>query len=202
MSTSGFSASIDIPFGAGDQGAKLFAQDTPGGAAAYVNNLSLGINLNAVNTSITVAGSAYLVLPAFYPGSKSSAVEVTLGGSLGVTAESVSVAVRFDIAGVNGPWTDAFGIPDLSVDEVAGQIGVEVSAETSGIPVPTLSFLVKNLKLPSSWANAIGMVPGSVVSLNVALDVDNPDRGHLDLRSDARRGGAEAVRGGQGRSRW
>ena len=174
LSTSGFAASIDIPFGAGDQGAKLFAQDTPGGAAAYVNNLSLGINLNAVNASITVAGSAYLVIPAFYPGSSSSAVEVTLGGSLGVTADSVSVAVRFDIAGVNGPWTDAFGIPGLSVDEVAGQIGVEDSAETAGIPLPTLSFVVKNLTLPAAWANAIGMVPGSAVSLNVALDVDNP----------------------------
>ena len=33
---------------------------------------------------------------------------------------------------------------------------------------------MQNLQLPATWANAIGMAPGSTVSLSLALDVNNP----------------------------
>ncbi len=175
LGPAGFSASISLQFGAQDQGKKLFGADTPGGAAVYVNDISLGFTLGASSGSITVSGSAFVVIPPLYPDARQSQVEVTLGGSLGVTAEgAVSVSISFDIAGVNGPWTDAFGIKDLSVDEVAGKIGIKDSAETAGIPLPTVSFLVKNLTLPDSWGNALGIQPGAQLSLNLALDVDNP----------------------------
>ena len=175
LGTTGFSGAVSIDFGTQAQGAKLFAENTPGGAAAYVDNVTLGFALGASTGTITVSGSAYLVLPQLYPSGSGSQVEVTLGGSLGVTAEgAVTVSLQFDIAGVNGPWTDAFGIPGLSVSEVAGKIGVEDSAETAGIPLPTLSFLVSNLQLPKVWSDAIGIQMGAGVSLNLAFDVDNP----------------------------
>ena len=175
LSDNGFAASVHAQFGAGDQGAKLFAQNTPGGGAAYVNDLTLGFELGASSGSLTVSGSAYLVLPKLYPNGSGSQVEVTLGGSLGVTTEgAVSVSIQFDIAGVNGPWKDAFGIQGLSVSEVAGKIGVKDSAETAGIPLPTVSFLVNNLQLPQAWGDAIGVQPGANISLSLALDVDNP----------------------------
>ena len=175
LSDSGFAASAHLEFGAADQGARLFAQNTPGGGAAYVNDLTLGFQLGASSGTLTVSGSAYLVLPKLYPNGSGSRVEVTLGGSLGVTAEgAVAVSIQFDITGLGGPWTDAFGVPGLSVSEVAGQIGVKDSAETAGIPVPTVSFLVSNLQLPKAWNDAIGIQPGASISLSLALDVNNP----------------------------
>ncbi|QNK82884.1 RICIN domain-containing protein [Nakamurella sp. PAMC28650] len=174
LSSTGFSATIDLPFGPGTSGVLLLGRDSLGGGAAYVNDLTLGIKLSATSGTLTVGGSAYLVLPPLYPGSSGSQVEVTLSGSLRLTATAVSVSIGFDFAGVSGPWTDAFGIPGLSVDELAGQIGVEDSEETLGIPTPTFSFLVNNLVLPTTWAKAIGMLPGTMVSLSLALDLANP----------------------------
>jgi hypothetical protein len=175
LSDNGFAASAHLQFGAKDKGAKLFAQNTPGGAAAYVNDLTLGFQLGAASGTLTVSGSTFLTLPQLYAGGTASQVEVTLGGSLGVTTEgAVSVSLQFDITGLGGPWTDAFGIPGLSVDRVAGQIGVKDSPETAGIPLPTLAFKVDNLKLPKVWNDAIGIQDGATTSLNLVLDVNNP----------------------------
>ena len=185
LSDTGFDASAHLQFGAADQGAKLFAQNTPGGAAAYVNDLSLGFQLGASSGTLTVSGSAYVVIPKLYPNGQPSQVEVTLGGSLGVTTEgAVSVAIQFDITGLGGPWTDAFGIQGLSVDQVAGKIGVKVSAETAGIPVPTLAFKVDNLQLPTAWNDAIGIQNGTKTSLNLVLDVNNPILGFSIVGKD------------------
>jgi hypothetical protein len=175
LSDSGFAASAHLQFGAGDQGAKLFAQDTPGGAAAYVNDLTLGFQLGASSGTLTVSGSTFLVLPKLYSSGTTSQIQVTLGGSLGVTtAGAVAVSLQFDIKGHNGPWVDAFGIPGLSVDEVAGQIGVKAGAQTGALPLPTLAFKVDNLQLPKVWNDAIGIQDGAKTSLNLVLDVSNP----------------------------
>ena len=175
LSDTGFAASAHLQYGAKDQGAKLFAQNTPGGAAAYVNDLTLGFQLGASSGTLTVSGSTYLMLPKLYSNGTASQVEVTLGGSLGVTTEgAVSVSLQFDITGLGGPWTDAFGIPGLSVDRVAGRIGVKAGPETAGIPLPTLAFKVDNLKLPKVWNDAIGIQDGATTSLNLVLDVNNP----------------------------
>ena len=185
LSDTGFDASAHLQFGAAEKGAKLFAQNTPGGAAAYVNDLSLGFQLGASSGTLTVSGSAYVVIPKLYPNGQPSRVEVTLGGSLGVTTEgAVSVAIQFDITGLGGPWTDAFGIQGLSVDQVAGKIGVKVSAETAGIPVPTLAFKVDNLQLPTAWNDAIGIQNGTKTSLNLVLDVNNPILGFSIVGKD------------------
>jgi hypothetical protein len=90
----------------------------------------------------------------------SSAVGLPVPGcsAVGVSVEgAVSVSIQFDIIGLNGPWTDAFGIKGLSVGEVAGKIGVEISPDTAGLPVPTLAFQVDNLQPPKVWNDAIGI---------------------------------------------
>uniref|UniRef100_UPI003B3B836E RICIN domain-containing protein n=1 Tax=Nakamurella sp. TaxID=1869182 RepID=UPI003B3B836E len=175
LSTNGFAASAHLQFGAADQGAKLFKQNTPGGASAYVNDLTLGFQLGAASGTLTVSGSAFVTIPKLYPDGQASQVEVTLGGSLGVSTDgSVSVAIQFDITGLGGPWTDAFGIKGLSVGEVAGRIGVEISPTTAGLPVPTLAFKVDNLQLPKVWNDAIGIQAGATSSLNLVFDVNNP----------------------------
>lgn len=175
LSDTGFAASAHLQFGAADQGAKLFKQNTPGGASAYVNDLTLGFQLGASSGTLTVSGSAFVTIPKLYPDGQASQVEVTLGGSLGVSVEgAVSVSIQFDITGLNGPWTDAFGIKGLSVGEVAGKIGVEISPDTAGLPVPTLAFKVDNLQLPKVWNDAIGIQDGTKTSLNLVMDVNNP----------------------------
>jgi hypothetical protein len=175
LSDNGFAASAHLQFGAADQGAKLFKQNTPGGASAYVNDLTLGFQLGASSGTLTVSGSAFVTIPKLYSDGQASQVEVTLGGSLGVSVEgAVSVSLQFDITGLGGPWTDAFGIKGLSVGEVAGKIGVEISPETAGLPVPTLAFKVDNLQLPKVWNDAIGIQDGAASSLNLVLDVNNP----------------------------
>lgn len=175
LSDNGFAASAHLQFGAADQGAKLFKQNTPGGASAYINDLTLGFQLGASSGTLTVSGSAFVTIPKLYPDGQASQVEVTLGGSLGVSAEgAVSVSLQFDITGLGGAWTDAFGIKGLSVGEVAGKIGVEISPETAGLPVPTLAFKVDNLQLPKAWNDAIGIQDGATSSLNLVFDVNNP----------------------------
>ncbi len=185
LSDTGFDATAQLQFGERENGAKLFAQNTPGGAAAYVNTLGLEFQLGASSGTVTVSGSAYLMLPKLYPSGKASQVEVTLGGSLGVTTEgAVSVSVQFDIKGLGGPWTDAFGIDGLSVDEVAGKIGVKDSPTTAGVPLPTLAFKVDNLQLPKAWNDAIGIQDGAKTSLNLVLDVNNPVLGFSIVGKD------------------
>jgi hypothetical protein len=175
LSDNGFEATAQLQFGDRDQGAKLFAQNTPGGAAAYINSLGLDFQLGSASGTVTVSGSAFLVLPKLYASGTASQVQVTLGGSLGVSAQgAVSVSLQFDIKGLGGPWTDAFGIPGLSVSEVAGRIGVKDSPETAGIPLPTLAFKVDNVQLPKAWNDAIGIQTGATTSLNLVLDVNNP----------------------------
>lgn len=168
LSANGFDASVQLQFGDRDRGAKLFAQNTPGGASAYVNTLGLEFQLGASSGTVTVSGSALVTIPKLCQDGQASQVEVTLGGSLEVSAEgAVSVSIQFDITGLSGPWTDAFGIKGLSVGEVAGKIGVKVSAESAGIPVPTLAFKVDQLQLPKDWNDAIGVQDGASTSSNL-----------------------------------
>ena len=101
-------------------------------------------------------------------------MNLTLNGSLVLSDDAVKINAGFDLAAANGTWTDAFGIPGLSIGELAANIGVEEQPEDAGIPLPTLSFTVNNVVLPPTWANAIGELPGAAVSATLDLDADNP----------------------------
>ena len=172
LSSTGFATTLAIKYGAGNTGPTLLGQGTPGGGKLYLNSISLGVNVDPTKASISVSGSAYLELPALYPGSKGSNVKLTLTGSLDLTTTTVGVKIGFDINAPDG-WHDAFGIPDLTVQRVAGTLGV-VSSAAEPIPVPTVSFLVKDVQLPSAWNSAIGITAGSKISLSLAMDVNNP----------------------------
>ena len=174
LSTTGFSVALDLDLGAGNQGISLIP-GSPGGFQVYLDTLQLKVALTEAGGSVSIGGTALLHIPALYAGSKASDVELTVNGSLAVTDEgAVKISVGFDLAAQNGTWTDAFGIPDLSIGELAASIGVEISPEQLDIPLPTLSFTVNHVVLPDSWSNAIGELPGTDVSLTLDLDVDNP----------------------------
>ena len=170
LGKAGFSAQVVLGFGSGTNGVQLFK--TANGAAAYLNSLSLGVSVGE-NTSFTASGSVRLVLPPLY-GSTGSQVEATVSGS--ITLDPLKVSLSVDLAGACGsascPWQNAFGIPGLSVDDISGSIGIDF---TTAIPTPTVFFSVSNLVLPAAWASAIGMVPGSQISLALNLDVTQPE---------------------------
>ena len=174
LSSNGVSLKGSVVFGYQKGGAKLYGQEFAGGAAIYLDTLDLGIATNGSDVSLSVGGSAYLVLPSIYPGHPGSEVQLSLNGSIDVTAEAVTVDLGFDIAAQHGPWTDAFGIPDLTVSRIAGKFGVTITPADAGIPLPNFAIRVDNLKLPAAWGNAIGVVDGSLISLNLALNVTNP----------------------------
>ena len=174
LSPSGFSITASVGFGTKTSGAKLYAQDFAGGAAAYLNTLELGIATDGTDVSLSLGGTAYLVLPALYPGGQGSSIGLALNGSIDVTATAVTVNLGFDIAADNGTWSDAFGIPHLSVSRLAGKFGVTITPETAGIPTPSFAIRVDKLKLPTEWSTAIGLTSDATMSLNLALNVTNP----------------------------
>ena len=172
LSSSGFAATLALKYGAGNTGPTLLGQGTPGGGKLYLNSISLGLNLNTTNAAISVSGSAYLELPALYPGSQGSNVQLTLTGALTLTPDTVGVKIGFDIDAPDG-WHDAFGIPGMTVRRVAGTLGV-VYNPAEILPLPTVSFLVQDVQLPTDWNSAIGITDGSKISLSLAMDVNNP----------------------------
>ena len=135
-------------------GIDLLAQALLAGSHVYLDTLRLKVALTEAGGS--VSGSAVprcCTCPRCTPGSSASDVELTVGGSLAVTDDgAVKIAVGFDLAAANGAWTDAFGIPGLSIGELAANIGVEEQPEDLGIPLPTLSFTVNDVVLPAAWA--------------------------------------------------
>ena len=60
------------------------------------------------------------------------------------------------------------------MSRIAGKFGVTITPADAGIPLPNVAIRVDNLKLPAAWGNALGVVDGSLISLNLALNVTNP----------------------------
>ncbi len=173
LSRSGFSIALDLAFGSGADGVAVLPT-APGGFQIYLDSLQLKVAVTTSGGSISLGGTALLQVPALYAGSSASSVNLTLTGSLVLSNDAVKINAGFDLAAANGSWTDAFGIPGLTVGELAASIGVEEQPEDAGIPLPTLSFTVNNVVLPPTWANAIGELPGAAVSATLDLDADNP----------------------------
>ncbi|HEY7010333.1 MAG TPA: RICIN domain-containing protein [Jatrophihabitantaceae bacterium] len=173
LSTSGFSIALDVDLGDGANGVGVLP-NAPGGFQVYLDSLQLKLALTATSGTISIGGTALLQIPALYAGSSPSSVNLTLSGALTLTEDSVKIDAGFDLAAADGTWHDAFGIPGLSIGELAARIGIEEQPEDAGIPLPTLSFTVNNVVLPDEWANAIGEVQGAAVSATLDLDLDNP----------------------------
>ena len=86
---------------------------------------------------------------------------------------------------VSGAFDRTFDLWPFTLDEVERQthrgerqqqIGKQnrrVDFETA-IPTPTISLKVLNLVLPDAWASAIGMVPGTRITLALNLSLSQP----------------------------
>ena len=193
LSKSGFSIALDLAFGAGTDGVSVLPT-APGGFQIYLDSLQLKVAVTTSGGSISIGGTALLHIPALYAGSRESSVNLTLTGSLVLSDDAVKITAGFDLAATNGTWTDAFGIPGLSIGELAASVGVEEQPEDAGIPLPTLSFTVNNVVLPDTWRNAIGELPGAAVSATLDLDADNPILGFTISRGAGQVAALEPLR--------
>jgi hypothetical protein len=161
LSSSGFSIDLGISFGAETNGLKII--DT-NGTALYLNSFDLGLTVGA-HSQISLSGSAYFELPALIPGTVASHAEVTISGSFNFDSLTLNLGLSLS------DWTNALGIDGLEIGDFAGQLGITFE---TGIPTPSLGLSADNITLPSSWATAIGMVPGTTISFDANINLDDP----------------------------
>ncbi|MBP2706912.1 RICIN domain-containing protein [Microbispora sp. RL4-1S] len=157
LSTTGISARLDLGFGAGSGGLRVFSGN---GTAFYLNDVTVGFTLGA-NASVSLSGAGDLHLPPVAPGGRESDATVVVTGSLQLTPPSLTIGIRLS------DWQSAFGVDGLSVGGLGGTVGVSPATVTVG-------FSADDVVLPASWGTAIGLVPGARTSLDVNLDLARP----------------------------
>ncbi len=187
LSKTGFSVKIEVNFGAADQGVTLIT--TSQGIKIVLDTIYIDFDLSETSTTLSLGATAYLHIPPVVPGGDPSNVEVAVTGSINVDTLTFSVGVS--LSGVcnagDCAWHNAFGIPGLSVDSLSGTIGVDFE---TAIPTPTISLKVYNLVLPDAWASAIGMVPGTTITLALDLNLSQPA---VDIEIDPGAGSTVAL---------
>jgi hypothetical protein len=160
LSTSGFSLDVGLTLPT----PLLVASNSGSGVSFYLDQLDVGIDLGSEN-QVTLSGTGDLELPAMAPGGQASSVSVKVGGYFNIT--TVTLGVTLDV----GAWDDAFGVTGLDVQDFGGSFGLALD---TGVPTPSLSIYADNLVLPASWANAIGVVPGTEISFNGNFSLSQP----------------------------
>lgn len=169
LSASGFTVSLSLALGTGTGTGGLQVIDSSG-TALYLDELNLLVSVGD-QVQVSMSGTGYLELPALVTGvTDTSAATVTVAGSLSVSpAISLSLSVDFK----NWLNNEVLGIPGLSAEDFGASVGLTYE-EGAPAPVPSLGIHADNIVLPASWANAIGMVPGSEISFNAQLNLNQP----------------------------
>ncbi len=161
LSSAGFSIDLGISFGAETNGLRII--DT-NGTALYLNSFDLGLSVGA-QSQVSLSGSAYFELPGLIPGTAASHAEVSVNGSFNFDSLTLNLGLSIS------DWTNALGIDGLDIGDFAGKLGITFE---TGIPTPSLSLSADNITLPGNWATAIGMVPGTTISLDANINLDAP----------------------------
>jgi hypothetical protein len=156
VSTSGLAASLDVNFGAGAGGARLFSLN---GSAFFLDDVTLGLAVGQ-NSSVSLSGAGYLELPAMWSGGAASQVEVIVTASLDVS--TLSPVITVDLAN----WTNAFGVPGLSVKDLAGSFAVSEN--------PSVSLSADQVTLPTGWPQAIGLAAGAQITMDTTISLTQP----------------------------
>jgi hypothetical protein len=161
LSTSGFTVSLEVPFGTGANGVTVFNNN---GSALYLDDIMVTLQLGTVD-QLSLSGTGYLQLPPVSPGGVTSDVTVTLSAGFNFTTDTF--AFTFDASN----WDGAFGVNGFNIGDLSGSVTV------TGELVPGIALSGSQIVLPSNWATAIGMVPGTEISFNVSLELTNPQLG-------------------------
>jgi hypothetical protein len=169
LSTTGFTVSLSLALGTGTGTGGLEVINSSG-TALYLDQLNLSVSVGD-QVQVSMSGTGYLELPALATGvTDPSAVTVTVAGSLSVSpAISLTLSVDFK----NWKNNEVLGIPGLSAEDFGASVGLTYE-EGAPAPVPSLGIHAASIVLPASWANAIGMVPGSEISFNIQLNLNQP----------------------------
>ncbi len=169
VGTANFAADVytlRISFALGKNGATLFSA---GSVALVLDTGYLQVQLSPSSVSFGVGMTATLDLPSAMAGDPSSAValdgQLTVGENAGTPSVTISLSVG-DCAGGTGPgWTNAFGIPGLTVQCAALQVGV-----TDIFPYVTGGFEGTITSLPGVIANVVGYQDGAPITFAFNLD--------------------------------
>jgi hypothetical protein len=177
LSPDGFTVEFDLGFG--NPGFELFSSDPnnssdPNAATAFLNDLNFAITLSA-DPTIEVDGVVTLNLPAITGDSYSQATSIQLTLSATISLVSANVSLGLSITGNCGgqacPWTNAFGIPDLTIGVFGATVGITFD---SGIPTPTFGFSLDGVILPQAIAGPIGLQAGASISIDINFDLTAP----------------------------
>jgi hypothetical protein len=161
LSTSGFSLDLGLSYGAGTSGLPVFDSD---GSALFLNGFNLNLLLGS-QIQISLSGNGTLELPPMVPDEGASTVGVIVSTSFNV--DSLTLSLGFDIAG----WNNAFDVSGLDLQDFGGTLGVTLE---SGVPTPSLGIYADNVVLPASWAQTIGLVPGTEIWFDVNFSLTQP----------------------------
>jgi hypothetical protein len=169
LSATGFTVSLSLALGTGTGTGGLEVINSSG-TALYLDELNLAVSVGD-QVQVSMSGTGYLELPALVTGvTDPAAATVTVSGSLSVSAAiSLSLSVDFK----NWSNNEVLGIQGLSAEDFGGSVGLTYE-EGAPAPVPSPGIHAGNIVLPASWANAIGMVPGSEISFNAQLNLNTP----------------------------
>ncbi|MGD0705921.1 MAG: RICIN domain-containing protein [Trebonia sp.] len=169
LSGTGFTVGLSLALGTGTGTGGLEVINS-NGTALYLDELNLAVVVGD-QVQVTMSGTGYLELPALVNHvTDPAAATVTVAGSLTVgSAISLTLSVDFKDWSKN----EVLGIPGLSAEDFGGSMGLTYDPGAPA-PVPSLGLYAKNVMLPASWENAIGMVPGSQISFNAQLNLNYP----------------------------
>lgn len=158
LSTAGFTVDLGLKFGTAASGLTVYDNNN---SALYLDGITLQLQLGTQD-QLSLSGTGYLQLPPVSPGGVVSDVTVTLSASFNFTTDTF--AFSFDASN----WDGAFGVAGFDIGNLSGTLSV------TGELVPGIDLSGTEIVLPSSWATAIGMVPGTVISFNADLQLTSP----------------------------
>jgi hypothetical protein len=161
LSTTGFAVSLDVAFGTEASGLTVFNNN---GSALYLDDIMLTLQLGTVD-QLSLSGTGYLQLPPVSSDGVTSDVTVTLSAGFNFSTDTFSF--MFDASN----WDGAFGVEGFNIGDLSGSVTV------TGELVPGIALSGSQIMLPSNWATAIGMVPGTEISFNASLELTSPQLG-------------------------
>ena len=154
---------LRISMSLGADGVALF---TAGQVSLVLDTGYLQLRVSAGQMTFGVGMTATLDMPSLYSGDPGSSV--ALDGQLSVGTQGVEISLSLGQCGSSGgtAWTDAFGIPGLTVQCAQLTGGVSVGPP----PFPNVGFAGTITSLPSVISDVIGYQGGAPISFAFNLD--------------------------------
>jgi hypothetical protein len=160
LGTSGFSLDLALNLHDGSSSDMQPVVDVDN-TIVYLDDIDFGFTLG-LTTTVSLKGSATLMLPGMLAGTSESSVQVNVGASFDLTDTSLDLTLGL------ATWNPAFGVSGLSVENLTLKVGITAEA------LPVISLSADSITLPSSVSTAIGLYYGASVSFDGALDPSNP----------------------------